>query len=685
MSLDYEKKKYKILKEMVENYRKELLEDREHALNMPIETENGFNIERETIITDIDDKLAILKRHCSEPYFAKLIFEDNDDGEKFNGYIGRLSIGEINTPNDNKIVDWRAPISDLYYNGRLGNSSYNANGNTYNVNLQLKRQINIKEDEVKSIYDFEESISSDEFLQPFLTQSADNRLKNIVATIQEEQNKIIRLPIFKNCIIQGVAGSGKTTVALHRLSYLMYNFKKSIRPEEFLIISPNDIFMSYISSILVDLDADKSNSYSFGTLMKNIIGSEYEILNKQHEYTLLTQKQISTDYLKYKNSKEFADLIEKFLSDHVKKSFDKPLKFNGIPILDGDIVKNYFNILPDQPLTTTTQHNYQKLALSLQYDNKLKKIITDNIDKSNCDLMKKFQIMKKVESGNLGNIKNALKINLNILKLYESFITNLHKYTNYPEVKTLQKQTLNNLKHKKLGYDDLASLIYLSARINEYPYYSKLKCIFIDEAQDLSTLMFLALRKLFSNASFSIFGDIAQGIYSYQAIDNWEDVRKLINDCELMYLSRSYRTSIEIMQEANKTLEKLGFPPANNVVRHGEEVEFNKDTSLELFKKQIVDLNKKYQHTAIICKDAQELAHAQEHLSSLNLAVLDESNLSYGNIQNTILTVQTAKGLEFDSVIIYNNSSYTNSPNDLKLLYVAKTRALHKLIINGYE
>ena len=305
MSLEYEKKKYLVLKEMVDNYRKELLEDREYALGMPIETENGFNIERETMITDIDEKLAILKRHCDEPYFAKLVFEDSDDGEKFNGYIGRLSIGEVGSPDDSKIVDWRAPIADLYYNGRLGSSSYVANGNTFNVDLQLKRQINIKEDEVKSIYDFEESVSSDEFLQPYLTQSADNRLKNIVATIQEEQNKIIRLPIFKNCIIQGVAGSGKTTVALHRLSYLMYNFKKSIRPEEFLIISPNDIFMSYISSILVDLDADKSNSFSFNTLIKNILGTNYEILNKQHEYIKLSKNNISTDYLKFKNSKEF--------------------------------------------------------------------------------------------------------------------------------------------------------------------------------------------------------------------------------------------------------------------------------------------------------------------------------------------------------------------------------------------
>ena len=114
MGLEYEKKKFEVLKEMFENYHRELLEDRERALDMPIETDNGFNIEREKLIEDIDEKLEIYKRHFNEPYFAKLIFEDNNDGMKFNGYIGRLSIGEVSSPSDEKIVDWRAPISDLY-------------------------------------------------------------------------------------------------------------------------------------------------------------------------------------------------------------------------------------------------------------------------------------------------------------------------------------------------------------------------------------------------------------------------------------------------------------------------------------------------------------------------------------------------------------------------------------------
>lgn len=684
MSLDYEKKKYKILKEMVDNYRTELLKDREYALGLPIETENGFNIEREVMIDDIDEKLEILKRHSKEPYFAKLIFEDIDDGEKFNGYIGRLSIGEINSPDDQKIVDWRAPISDLYYNGRLGHTSYTANGNEFNVDLKLKRQIDIKDNEVKSIYDFEESISSDEFLKPYLTQSADNRLKNIVATIQEEQNKIIRLPIFQNCIVQGVAGSGKTTVALHRLSYLMYNFKKSIRPEEFLIISPNDIFMSYISNILIDLDADKSNSFSFNSLIKSIIGTDYHILNKQDQYNYLNNKKISTNYLSVKNSLDFANIIDKYIQDVIDNHFSKPLKINNIEVLDKNTIAQYFQLQKDIPVSNAIQHCYQKLGLAIQYNEKLKKQISSNLDNSNCDLMTKFKIIRKTESGNFGYIKNAFKTNFNIIKLYQDLITNLDKYTDYDEIKILQKYTLENLKKKVLCYDDLASIIYLYSRFYEFPYYNKLKCIFIDEAQDISELMFLALRKIFKNASFSIFGDIAQGIYSYQAIHNWEDVSKIIGDVELLYLNRSYRTSIEIMNEANLILNKLGYQPANNVIRHGEEVEHHQSINITLFKQQLKDLNNKYSHTAIICKSNEELESAQKELSDLNLIVLDENNLSYSEYKNCILTVQTAKGLEFDSVIIYDRSAYDdNNANDLKLLYVAETRALHKLIING--
>lgn len=685
MSLEYEKKKAVILKEMIENYKKELLKERDIALDMPIETDNGFNVERETIITDIDEKMEILRRHEKDPYFAKLIFKDVEDGQEFTGYIGRVSVGDVQNPSDEKIVDWRAPISDLYYNGHIGESTYTAHNKEYTVDLQLKRQIVFDENGVKDIHDFEDKISNDEFLTPFLTQSANNRLKSIVSTIQEEQNKIIRLPIAKNSIVQGVAGSGKTTVALHRLSYLIYNYKKYALPEDFLIISPNEIFMSYISSILIDLEADKSNSFSLNKVFEFAVGNEYKILNKHDQYEKLKSKKLSTDYLSYKNSSKFAELINNYIKDYEYNLFYKDLVVRGVKILDKDEVIKYFNNPHNLNLFTLALNGSRKLALELSINEDLKLKAFSNINKSDATITKKYELKNLVESGNFGYVKNNFNYKFNILTMYKDLISNVDKYSNYTNINILKEQTLKNLKNKIFSYDDLGPVLYLYAKHMDVPYFEKLKCIFLDEAQDLSYLMFLALRKLFKNAKFSIFGDIAQGIYSYQSVAGWEEVKDIIGDCEIMYLNRSYRTSIEIMAEANNTLAKLGVEPANNVVRHGEEVDFVSSCDYATIKSQLEKLNKDYSNTAIIVKDTDELHKAEEMLKDLNLVVLDETNLTYGQVKNTLLTVQTAKGLEFDSVIIFNNSSYTESPLDLRLLYVAKTRALHKLIINGVK
>ena len=685
MSLDYEKKKYEVLMGMVNAYQKELMTDREWALKMPIETENGFNIERENILNDIDEKMHILGKHRDNPYFAKLVFSDLSDGEEFQGYIGRLSIGEIKNPTDEKIVDWRAPISDLYYNGKLGETEYEALGKEYQVDLKLKRQVTIKEGEVKSIYDFEDKVSNDEFLTPYLTQSANNRLKSIVSTIQEEQNRIIRLPIFRNAIVQGVAGSGKTTVALHRLSYLMYNYKKQVKPEEYLIISPNEIFMNYISSILVDLEADKANSFSLNKMFEYALGNEYKILNKHSQYEYLKAKGIKHEYLKFKSSKAFAELIDKWLEDYKREVFCKPLVVNGVEVLDKDTTFSFFTSYDNATIETIANNGYKKLGISLSLEGKVQKEAFKKIDNQNLELNKKFAIKRILESSNYGYVKKAINLNIDIFKIYKDMITNIHKYTNYEDIKILQRETLNRLKNKELAYDDMGVLLYLFSRFSEIPYYSKIKAVLIDEAQDLPSIMFMGLKNLFKMSTFMIFGDIAQGIYSYQSIDRWEDIQEIINECELLYLNRSYRTSIEIMDEAYVTLKKLGLPPANNVLRHGEKVDYYKDNNVDLVAKQLELLSKEYNNTAIICKDNDELKEAEKALESLELVVLDENNTTYSDIKKSLLTVQTAKGLEFDSVIIYNHSSYTDNSIDLKLLYVAKTRALHKLIINGHS
>ena len=680
MSLEYERKKYKVLKGMFDAYKKELLANRLVALDMPIETDNGFNVERETLIDDIDEKLEILKRHIDDPYFAKLIFSDNDDGETFNGYIGRLSVGEVGSKDDSKVVDWRAPISDLYYNGHLGDTSYKALGKEYNVNLKLKRQIEIKDNDVKSIYDFEDAVSSDEFLKPFLKQGADNRLKSIVATIQAEQNNIIRLPLFQNCIVQGVAGSGKTTVALHRISYLMYNYKNKIRPEEFLIISPNEIFMSYISSILVDLDADKSNSYSLNKVILNLIGNKYSILNKHEQFEYLTKQKVSTNYLTQKNSLEFKQILDKFCADYKYEIFHRPLLVGGVEILDADTVYKYF-LGREETFEELSEHGSKKLGLALYYEDALKNKALSQVNFSNLDISKKEQTRKIITSGNYGFIKKLFKIEKDPIKLYTKFISGIAKYIDSTQAEILKKYTLKNIKHSKLAFDDLAPLLYLISKMDKLPYYNSLKCVMIDEAQDLSVLMYHALKSVFKNATFAIFGDLAQGIYSYQSIDNWEQVQDIIGDCQILYLNKCYRTSVEIMEEANKTLEKLGSRPASNVVRNAGPVEHYDDNNIETIGKLIEKYQSEFKTIAIICKDEFDLEDATQKLQALNLTVLDESNINYGASNKLLMTVQTAKGLEFDMVIIYNRQAFEDNIMDLRLLYVASTRPLHKLII----
>ncbi len=685
MSLEYERKKYKVLKSMADDNKAYLLRNREIALDMPIETDNGFNVERERIITEIDEKLEVIRRHENEPYFAKLEFKDEDDGAEFKGYIGRLSIGEISDPTDTKVIDWRAPISDLYYNGRLGKSSYHANGNTYNVDLKLKRQIDIKDGDVRSIFDFEDTISSDEFLKPYLTQSADNRLKNIVATIQEEQDKIIRLPIFKNVVVQGVAGSGKTTVALHRISYLMYNYKNQVKPEEYLIISPNEIFMSYISSILTDLDAEKTSSFSLNKMAEDIIGSDYDIMSKHYQYKRLCDKKLPVEYLKYKGSRQMAMIIDRFVEDYKRKICSKDVVVDGVKILDGEYAYPYF-CGATHSLEVMLEYGCMKLARAIAYDEKLKREIENNLNNAGISIHKKFAIRRKCESTNSGYLKKTFSTSINLMNLYKEFITNIERYSDHKDIATLRKCTLENLRAKRVTHDDIACILYLLYKTQPAPYYNSMKCVLIDEAQDLSELMYMALRGVFNNATFGIFGDIAQGIYAYQSIDSWRQVLDVLDQPEMLYLKRSYRTSIEIMEEANKTLALLGTPPAQNVIRHGEAVEYIQGNSILEISRALNYCNERYSHTAIICKDDAELVTAQEELAELNLVVIDEHNMSYDNNKNVLLTVQTAKGLEFDSVIIYNRGSYKESNVvDLRLLYVAQTRALHKLIECGVD
>ncbi len=246
MIIKEEQEKYKRIKSDLVEYRKSL-DEAKTAISKFSDNETAL-----TMTTIYDRMIYLYEKNKHRPYFAKIVFQKDGEKEKTFAYIGRIGFANLNQ--DDIIIDWRAPISELYYNSKPGRAEYFVDGEKISGTLDTKRQISFENGEIVQVYDLDGSISSDEFLQPYLSDESNQRLKNIVATIQEEQDKIIRFPLNKNIIVQGVAGSGKTTVALHRLSYLIYNNSKTIKPKNYYIISPSAVFKSYITGLLEDLE-----------------------------------------------------------------------------------------------------------------------------------------------------------------------------------------------------------------------------------------------------------------------------------------------------------------------------------------------------------------------------------------------------------------------------------------------
>jgi len=252
----------------------------------------------------LESEINSIEKAKNTPYFARIDFESKNNKEKC--YIGKLGVQDY----DNNIitVDWRAPISSLYYDSNIGNCSYEAPDGVIEGELLLKRQYTIEKSKLINFNDVD-TVSNDELLKPYLNTSVDNRLKNIVSTIQSEQNKIIREKLNKNLIIQGVAGSGKTTVALHRIAYLVYNYRNLYKYSDYMVIGPNKFFVNYISGILPELDVDGVAEYTLEEVFERYVDEDYTINNN-------LDKIIDIDNIsKFKTSLELKDKIDEYFKN----------------------------------------------------------------------------------------------------------------------------------------------------------------------------------------------------------------------------------------------------------------------------------------------------------------------------------------------------------------------------------
>ena len=658
----------------------------------------------ESLLRQYIQKLEILKVTENKPYFARIDFKNNKDGIVDECYIGKVGVSD----EDNNLItiDWRAPISSIYYDSNIGVASYEAPEGTIKGELLLKRQYEIENKELISFQDVD-TVSNDEILKPYLGVSADNRLKNIVATIQSEQNEIIREKIGNNLIVQGVAGSGKTTVALHRIAYLVYNNIKNIKPEQYLVIGPNKFFVNYISGVLPDLDVNNVSQLTYDEIISDLIEERINILPDEEKIIKSIKNTDKLFYEKLKVSMLYKNAIDNFLKDFDTKVVpDKDFIVKGYNILSKKIIKEVYD-----EIEKDTVINYEILAkkidraillLSKYIENKSEILLskireqfyekTNNLSSKELDKERKNYNYVEKELRNYCN-QSLKKYFLNgkpkILNLYMSYLKNIDKYIGKEEIniKNQVKDNVSNIKNKNVEFEDLGALLYLYYRIYGTRGYENYKHTVIDESQDFGVFNFYALKKLMPNSSFSIFGDLAQSIYQYRGINNWEEIinSTFNGDCDIKYLKKSYRTTTEIMNEANKITAHIGFKTAEPVIRHGIEVGYFEETKENILNIIKLYIDKGYSSIAIISKDKEETNKVNEFLSKngVNATNITDSTIEYNGGICTI-TSYLAKGLEFDGVIITNASEniFNSKSNiDMKLLYVSMTRPLHELNI----
>ena len=686
--LEYENKKLNKIEEKLDIIKKE---EEQVLLTLPKKYSHN-PILLSNLMSITATKITNIAKIKERPYFARIDFKDDKKQNKEKIYIGK--IGVLDLDGNIVITDWRAPISTLYYDSNLGRVEYIAPEGIVKGDMSLKRQIIISNNKVTDIFDVD-SVSDDELLKPYLGANADNRLKNIVASIQGEQNYIIRKGIEKNIVVQGVAGSGKTTVALHRIAYLMYNNSDKYKADQFMVIGPNKFFINYISNVLPDLDAGNAVQLTIEELAKKFIDEDILFEDVTKNLSDIIDDGIEKEYLKFKNSMEYYRLLDNYLNN-IEDGFvwAKGLVINNIQILSKEDIENVYKTVNGNSVSQKLEMTSKVIANRLKNNNDVYEYIKNSmdtlcqnekdVDKKRNLIKKEFDMLKDLTStGFEKQLKKLLNIDkVKVLKIYSDFIESLNN------MDELKKDTLQLLKKKICQNEDIAALLYIKYYLFGNEKFKKYRQVVVDEAQDFGKFTFYMLKLLISNATFSVFGDVAQGIYSYKSIDDFNEILEdIFKEAEYIKLKKSYRTSIEIMNEANKISKEIGLDEALPVIRSAGPVIKSKVNKLDK-ENYIINQVKKYKEAgfksiAIIYKNQKELVNMNKKLKENCI----ESEIIYKDQEKydggiCLLTSYLSKGLEFDVVIIADaqDDIYKyNNKLDMKLLYVSMTRALHKL------
>lgn len=605
------------------------------------------------------NKRKRLTKILAIPYFGRIDFLEKKENSKVMPiYIG---IHTFYDPESRAtlIHDWRAPVSSMFYDHELGEAGYRSPSGEIKGVISLKRQYRIRGGKMEFMIESALTVH-DDILQKELSSNADDKMKNIVATIQREQSQIIRNEDIRTLIIQGVAGSGKTSIALHRIAYLLYTFRDSISSKDILIISPNKVFSDYISNVLPELGEETVPETSMEQILSGVLEHKYKYQTYFGLVNELLEKPSSSliDRIAYKASFGFISELDKFIL-HIENTYFKAadVKLTKYITIPAPFIEEQYLRFNRYPIRRRfdAMADYMLDMLKIQY--------TFTVTTTGRNLLKKE--IRLMFAGN------------NDIQVYKDFF----KWTNNPGMFKMRKG-------HTLEYSDLAPLAYLHLALEgngNQPF--RVKHLLIDEMQDYSPIQYKVIQKLFPCRK-TVLGDAGQSVNPYGS-STAETIQKSLTASEIMKLCKSYRSTFEITDFAQKIHPNAELEP---VARHGEKPQILQFGSAVEELSGIMGLISTYRKSGykslgIICKTEQQARKMADMLKSYANDISFLSSQSSAFVQGIVITsAHMAKGLEFDEVIIPQTDERNyRSEIDKSMLYVAVTRAMHRLTLTFHE
>ena len=611
----------------------------------------------------VNQDLRRAEQARKKPYFGRIDFRDKKLKKDEVYYIGRSVIAD--NPAEPEVIDWRAPIASVYYDAALGDVSYSVKGEgKYDITLSRKRTYEIENDELKDFYD-SDVVANDELLTKYLARNKKAVLGEIIATIQQEQNEVIRKKPQHNMIVQGAAGSGKTTVAMHRISYILYNYEQEFAPEDFYIVGSNQVLLNYITGVLPELNVYGVSQMTMEQLFVRLL---YEDWDKKYQIKPVVKGVTPA----VKGTLAWFRELENFCLRY---------EYRAIPREDV-VIEKTGKVLLDRATITRLLKETKDLSRA----DKISRLTDYLMARLENELSGKYYSYTQPEKQKLKHYYETYfgkrEWKGSVVELYEQFLK-----------EEQEKDFPVTMPEGAFDVYDLAAMAYLYKRIKEDTVIREAGHVVIDEAQDFGMMAYASLKYCLSKCTYTIMGDVAQNISDKYGLNDWTELRKLMLPGEFDYfgiLQKSYRNTVEISEFATDILYHGSFQvyPVEPIIRHGESVTVKKCTDFTEQVTQAEQIIKAWQSKgmdtiAIVCIDEAEAEKVTGVLQgSVELNTGDDGKLEIGE-GIMVLPLKYTKGLEFDAVLIFNASEedYPVEDGYVKQLYVAATRALHELTV----